>query len=168
MSVLVAYIGASTSTVEVARQVADRLVKAGFPAVVRPLEQVQSLRPYQAVVLGSDVREQSFPPELSQLSSSFYDALAALPAWLFSTGNSGVSVPAALRIREYRHFAGSFPRDRTSALGELFLKVCGAASSDYRDWREINDWAGNIARELQHIDHIKERRRLHLSVRGRP
>ncbi|HYP76798.1 MAG TPA: flavodoxin domain-containing protein [Polyangiaceae bacterium] len=168
MSVLIAYAGASASTVEIARQLADRLVKAGFTALVRPIEQVESVRPYRAVLLGSELREQALLPELGQFLSRFSAPLSALPVWSFSNAELGAPIPTFHRVREHRHFSGSFQRSGTRRLGDLFLKICGGSSGDHRDWRQVNAWAADITRELQHIDHLKERRRLHLSVRGRP
>jgi len=192
VTVLVAYASARASTAGIALQIADRLLKSGFATIARPVAQVHDLKPYQAVVLGSAVHDQAWLPEAANFLHEHEHELAKLPVWLFSTCSVGDSssffspkisalirrsrhectavadARAAIHFRDHRHFAGAFERGSWSLLGDLFLKVCGAAPGDHRDWRDINEWAAGIARELQGIDRIKERRRLHVSVRGRP
>jgi menaquinone-dependent protoporphyrinogen oxidase len=192
MSVLIAYAGAEWSTAEIAQQIADRLMKAGVAAVVRSVNQIERIHLHQAVVLGSAVHDQEWLPEAAEFLGRFSGELPKLPLWLFSTGPANESVGVfgskvaalvertllhgaavagthdAIHFRDHQHFAGGFERGVWRSLGDLFLKICGGSSDDHRDWRDVNAWAADIARELQRIDHIKERRRLHLSVRGRP
>jgi len=192
MTILVAYASLHASTAEIARQIADRLMKSGFAAVARPVNQVDSLQPYQAVVLGSAVHNQAWLPEAADFLTKFANELTKRPVWLFSTCSVGetssffgpkltalirrarhesaavASARDAIHFRDHHYFAGAFERGGWSLLGDLFLKVCGGSPGDHRDWRDINEWAAGIARELQGVDRIKERRRLHVSVRGRP
>ncbi len=186
MTVLVAYASAHSSASRIAQQIADRLLKSGFAAAARPVGDIVSLQPYRAVVLGSHVRQQVWLPEAAEFLHRFVGQFAKLPVWLFSSGSSDetspkgairrtghesqalTGAPAAIRFRDQRHFAGAFERAGSNPFFDLFSKVCGGSPADKRDWREINEWAASIARELQGIDHVKERRRLHLSVRGKP
>jgi menaquinone-dependent protoporphyrinogen oxidase len=192
MTILVAYASLHASTAEIARQIADRLMKAGFAAVARPANQVDNLQPYQAVVLGSAVQDQAWLPEAAHFLTQFASELTKRPVWLFSTCAVGettgllgpiVTAPVprtrhesaavaaardSVHFRDHHYFAGAFERGGWSLLGDLFFKVCGGSPGDDRDWRDINEWAARIAQELQGADRIKERRRLHVSVRGRP
>lgn len=192
MTVLVAYASAHASTAGIAQQIADRLLKSGFAAVARPVTQINDLQPYQAVVLGSAIHNQAWLPEAADFLSKHAGELVKLPVWLFSACSVGetssffgphvtaqirrkrhecaavADARAAIHFRDHRHFAGAFARGNWSLLGDLFLKICGASPGDHRDWHDINEWADGIARELQGIDRVRERRRLHLSVRGRP
>ncbi|HEY0468246.1 MAG TPA: flavodoxin domain-containing protein [Polyangiaceae bacterium] len=192
MTVLVAYASVHASTAEIARQIADRLLKSGLAAVARSVNQVESLQPYQAVVLGSAVHNQAWLPEAASFLTRFETELAKRPVWLFSACSVGETSsffgpkltglirrtrPELARVagardtihfRDHHYFAGAFERGGWSVFGDLFLRVCGGSPGDHRDWHDVNDWAGRIARELQGVDHVKERRRLHLSVRGRP
>ncbi|HET7545523.1 MAG TPA: flavodoxin domain-containing protein [Polyangiaceae bacterium] len=189
MNVLVAYAGLPASA-EIAQQIADRLRKSGHTAAVRPIEQVARLEPYQAVVLGSTLRDEAWPPEACEFSSKFASSLAKVPLWLFTActlaetehdsdsgltrrplgeratlGNAGT----VSQFREHRTFFwGPLARGRRGALFELLLQVCGGSAEDPREYRDVNDWTAKIARELHTIDNVRERRRLHLSVRGRP
>jgi menaquinone-dependent protoporphyrinogen oxidase len=191
LTVLVAYASAHGSTAEVAQQLADRLLKSGLGAVARPVGQIENLRPYQSVVIGSAVHNQAWLPEAAAFLHRFGGELAKRPVWLFSTYSVGetssffgpkvaapvrrsrheseavASARGLIHVRDHRHFAGVFQRGGWSPLGDLFVRVCGGLPADHRDWRDINDWAAGIARELQTIDHVRERRRLHVSVRGR-
>jgi menaquinone-dependent protoporphyrinogen oxidase len=192
MSVLIAYVGVEWSTAEIAQQIADRLLKAGVAAVVRSVNQIERIDSHQAVVLGSAIQDQEWLPEAAEFLGRFSGELPKLPLWLFSTGSvnesggllgskaaallertlpHGAAVAGtrdAIQVRDHRHFAGGFERGVWSSLGDLFLKICGGSPNGDRDWCDVNAWAADIARELQRIDRVKERRRLHLSVRGRP
>ncbi|HKO50113.1 MAG TPA: flavodoxin domain-containing protein [Polyangiaceae bacterium] len=191
MNVLVAYAGAHDSAAGVAEQIADRLLKSGFAATARPVGRVDSLQSYRAVVLGSPIHHRAWLAEATDFLDGFAGELTKLPVWLFSTGSVGdasfvgpqptklirsarqghgdvTSARDSIHFRDHRSFASRLERAAWSVLGDLFLKVCGAVPGDYRDWHEINEWAAGIARELQVIDHVKERRRLHVSVRGKP
>lgn len=192
MSVLVTYASSQSSTAEIADQIADRLLKSGVATVVRPVNQVASLQLHRAVILGSTLHDREWLPEATEFLRRFSGELAKLPIWLFSTGSlnqpnqpfgrkiaavvdrsrhqsAGVSSARdATNVRGHRHFAGVFEQGGWSVLADLFSKVCGGSRADRRDWRNVNEWAAGIARELQSSDRIKERRRLHLSVRGRP
>jgi len=186
MSVLIAYASARPSTTEIAEQIADRLVKSGFAVVVRPAEQVESIESYRLVVLGSDAYNRKRLLEASNFLSRFAEELARISLLMFSTGRDaetssfgrqfaalvddkpGERASDSTHLLAHRHFAGTFERRDWSLLRDLFFKVCGRTPGDLRDWRDVNAWAADIARELQRVDHLKERRRLHLSVRGRP
>jgi menaquinone-dependent protoporphyrinogen oxidase len=164
-SVLVAYADGH-STAEIAEQIADRLMKSGLAAVVRPASQIDNLQAHRAVVLGSAVHDHGWPPEAAEFLHRFAEELARLPLWLFSTGSDkGHNALVGLKRR---HFTGVFERGGWPLLGDLFSRVCGGPASDRRDWREVNEWSAGIAREMQTLDRSKERRRLHLSVRGKP
>ena len=189
MSVLVSYASAHSSTVEIAQQIADRLLKAGVAAVVRPVASITSIHQYRAVVLGSTLVGHEWLTDATTFLQAFADELQRVPVWLFSSaevaeGDSPGSPPHVLvplqdsaavahgrrliRIRDHRQFASTCGRPSWSELRDLFLKICGGSVEARADLREINDWVHGIARELQAIDHARERRRLHLSVRGRP
>jgi len=190
MPVLIVHTTARESSVEIAQQIADRLVKSGFAVSVHPIRKVESIQSAQPVVLGNAVYEREWLPEAFEFIRKFSVELARSPVWLFSDGpkggssssprvvslvahdsNSRAGIAAAcdtIHARDHRYFSGEFQRHTGSRLGDLFSKVCGGAPADRRDWREINEFAAEIARELQRFDHLKERRRLHLSVRGRP
>jgi menaquinone-dependent protoporphyrinogen oxidase len=186
VNILVAYAGLPASA-EIAQQIADRLRKAGLAAAARPVDQVDGIDAYQAVVVGSSVRDQAWLPEASAFLSRFASRLAKVPVWLFSAyaisdvgqnlrpglirarppeGAALTEGQTAIHFRGHRSFAGA--RGRGGTFFDLLLRVCGGSLNSPREFRDINDWAARIARELHVIDYAKERRRLHLSVRGRP
>ena len=188
MNVLVAYAGVPASAA-IAQQIADRLRKAGLPAAVRAIEQVDRLEPYRAVVLGSALRDRAWLPEASAFLSKFASGLAKVPVWLFSAHTlaepsrdfdsrlirdprtdsaAAMDARAVIQFRDHRCLASALARGRWDTLFGLLLQVCGGSSCVPREDRDINDWTAKIARELHIIEHARERRRLHLSVRGRP
>ena len=191
LTVLVAYANTHASTAEIAQQIADRLRKSGFRGALRPVDRIDSLQPYRAVVIGSALHNQDWLPDAAEFLSKFAGELSTRPVWLFSSCPSDdtssslgtteaapiaserpesaavVHARKAIRIRDHRQFVGDFERGGWESLGDLFSKVCGGLPADPRDFRDINEWASGIARELQAIDGKRERRRLHMSVRGR-
>jgi menaquinone-dependent protoporphyrinogen oxidase len=189
VSVLIAYASALPSTAETAQRIADRLLKSGVAAIVRPIDRVASIRQHRAVVVGCALRAQEWLPEATAFLHGFRDELRKVPVWLFSTVESTEFdwrarqlLPAArlqessavayargaMQIRDHRQFACTHTRAKWTHLRQLFWKVCGGSAEDPEGDREVDEWATGIARQLQAIDHAQERRRLHLSVRGRP
>jgi menaquinone-dependent protoporphyrinogen oxidase len=186
VSVLIAYASALPSTAETAQRIADRLLKSGVAAIVRPIDRVTSIQQHQAVLVGSALQAQDWVPEAADFLRGFCDELLRVPVWLFSTIESAefdprVSASARLqesstvvyareviRIRDHHSFACAGARGRWSQLRDVFWKVCGGSPEEDRAGRDVDDWANGIARQLQALDHAQERRRLHLSVRGRP
>jgi menaquinone-dependent protoporphyrinogen oxidase len=191
MSVLIAYASLNSAAAEIAEQIADRLLKAGFASVLRPADQVENLQQHQLIVLGSTVQGHDWQPEAADFLLRFSDELAKLPVWLFSCsasqhiGSVGWRTAApvdsaphesaavarardAVQFRDHCHFSSAFSQPRPSEMEKLFWQICNRAPSDCCDTRLVNAWAARIARELHALDHDRERRRLHLSVRGKP
>jgi len=190
MTVLVAYACAHESTTEIARQLADRFGKSGFAAVARPVSTITSIQNYHAVVLGSALRDHAWQPEATEFLARFAGESSRRPVWLFSTCSvaddgrffESTATTAAHRhevataagshdpipLRDYHHFPGGYEPRRWSFIADLWSKLCGGFSVDQRDWHDVNEWADSIVRQLLIADRVKERRRLRISVRGRP
>jgi menaquinone-dependent protoporphyrinogen oxidase len=86
--VLVAYATGHGSTKGVAERIATRLAEAGAQVDARPVDDVDDLAGYDAVVLGSGVYNQSWIPSATEFLRANSAALAARPVWLFSVGCS--------------------------------------------------------------------------------
>ena len=171
--VLVAYATGHGSTRGVAERIATRLAKAGAQADARPVDDVDDLAGYDAVVLGSGVYNQSSIPGAtgflranSARLNSTTGALAARPVWLFSVGAFGDThrgigklmrrepreigeFQDAIHPREYRVFAGAIQRHQWPLPSRLFFHAFGGRFGDNRDWPEIEGWAISIARTLK-------------------
>jgi menaquinone-dependent protoporphyrinogen oxidase len=62
MKVLVGYASAYGSTKGIAKQIGDRLTKAGLQVDVRPIDEIDAIEPYAAVVLGSAIHNMNWLP----------------------------------------------------------------------------------------------------------
>lgn len=192
VTILVGYASAHGSARGIAQQIGDRLMKAGFRVAARPLAEVETVTQYEALVLGSAIHDQAWLPQGSEFLTRHASELAKRPVWLFSVSSvsdtQSVFEPTITRLtrrlhhetraaaaacrviepRDHRQFEGVIERGDWGRAGDLFLKLCGGYPGDRRDFRDVDDWAHDIARELQTRDHAQERRRLHLMVRGKP
>lgn len=166
MNVLVAYATRLGSTKAIAERIAGRLEAHRLAVVVRPVEAVDTLTPYDAVVIGSAVYGGQWLIEATDFVSDLEAALSARPTWLFSSGPVGrmaasaepvrpaevLEISAEVRAKGHRTFAGALDRRTVdgSDLGfaDRFLAKHFVAESDYRDWDEIDTWADGIAGDL--------------------
>jgi menaquinone-dependent protoporphyrinogen oxidase len=164
--VLVAYATGHGSTRVVAERIGTRLAEAGTQVDVRPVDDVDDLAGYDAVVLGSGVYNQSWIPSATEFLRANSAALAARPVWLFSVGSFGDThrgigklmrrepreigeFQDAVHPREYRVFAGVIQRHQWPLRSRLFFHAFGGRFGDNRDWPEIEGWAKSIARTLK-------------------
>jgi menaquinone-dependent protoporphyrinogen oxidase len=168
MRVLVGYASAHGSTAQIARRIAEVLEREGLTVELLSLRQVQGLRGYDGVVLGSAIHNQTWMPEGCEFVRLHADALVVRPVWLFSVGMSGGLprwIRGAARSGQNRRLADAL-RDMVRPRGHLLLsgvaapeqfppwvgtlfRVSGAHFGDYRDWATIEAWATDIARELK-------------------
>jgi menaquinone-dependent protoporphyrinogen oxidase len=88
--------------------------------------------------------------------------LAAIPVWLFSSGPLGPKAdlvpgeePADIAklvkltgAREHRMFSGRLDRQQLGFAEKAVGKAVHAPEGDYRDWRAIDGFAGEIAAQL--------------------
>jgi menaquinone-dependent protoporphyrinogen oxidase len=166
MNVLVAYATRLGSTEAIAERIAGRLEAHRLAVVVRPVDAVDTLTPYDAVVIGSAVYAGRWLTEATEFVGDLEAALSARPTWLFSSGPVGdmaasaepvrpaevLEISAALHAKGHRTFGGALDRRAVdgSDLGfaDRFLAKHFVAEGDYRDWDEIDAWADEIASDL--------------------
>ncbi len=172
MTVLVAYASRHGSTGQIAERIAARLVEHGVEAEARSLDGSIDPGRYGAVVLGSAVYFGRWMIEAIEFVHDQADSLAGRPVWLFSSGPLGaertddqgrdlreVSRPEdageldeLLHPLEHRVFFGSLDRGGLG-VGEWVVSAIPAggdvlAEGDFRDWAEVDAWAGSIARAI--------------------
>jgi menaquinone-dependent protoporphyrinogen oxidase len=161
MTVLVTAAGKHGATVEIAERVAEVLADRGLEVDLREPREVESVTGYDAVVLGSAVYVGRWVEDARAFVSRHGGELAARPTWLFSSGPIGDppkpagekavdvrEVVEAVRPREHKVLAGRIDRGALSLAERVVVKAVGAAPGDYRDWAEIDAWAGTIAAEV--------------------
>lgn len=167
MQVLVAYASEHGSTREIAERVAAVLEDHGLEVTTSPVDWVERLNDFEAVVVGSAVHNLHWLPQARELLDRHEKELQARRVWLFSVG-----MPAALRwplrgvagrreeaalaeelsgvaARDHRLFSGAYHRvQNDSFVGRVLFDVVAGRYGDYRDWPDIDAWAHGIAHAL--------------------
>ena len=163
--VLVAFASRHGATRGVAERIAARLHDGGLAVIVNRVEDIQEIPPSCAVVLGSPVYDQRWPPEFDTFVDRHLEALAGRRVWLFSVGTfgDGRRVIGPLMRREprniaeareavgpvdYRVFAGVILRHQWPLPSRMLFHAFGGRLGDNRDWAAIDEWADGIAQAL--------------------
>ena len=161
MSILVAYASKHGSTQGIAERIAEQLRQLGKQAEARPVEAVEDLGGYEALVIGSAVYYGSWLKEATEWVHRNRAVLAKLPVWLFSSGPLGTEVSDAeqqpkemaefretIAPRDQRIFFGALDPSRLSFAERMMVKAVRAPAGDFRDWEAVEAWAASIARDL--------------------
>ena len=165
--VLVAYASMHGSTGEVAEAIGKLLCGQGAAVDVRLVKNVNSLTPYNAVVVGSAVRSDKWLTEAIQFVETNRKALSRMPVAYFLTCLT-LTRPSEENSRRARSFMepvlDAVPEVKPVNMG-LFAGVLdyskysfgiravmkykmgskGVKEGDYRDWDAIQSWAGKAA-----------------------
>jgi menaquinone-dependent protoporphyrinogen oxidase len=165
-AVLVVYASRHGATRGVASRIATGLGELGLRVDLRHVDDAGSPRDYDAVVFGSPVYDQSWPPEAEAFAHRHLGALADRPTWVFSVGTFGdtkrligrlmtrepkgiTELRSAIDPRDYRVFAGVIERHQWPLWSRLFFHAFGGRLGDNRDWPEIDAWALSIIETLR-------------------
>lgn len=166
MRVLVAYASEYGSTREIAERIAAVLEDHHLEVATAPVDWVERLDGYDAVVLGSAVHNTHWLERARDFALLHEKELQARRVWLFSVG-----MPAALRwplrglaareesalaeelggvaARDHRLFSGAFERSQNDSLvGRALFGLVAGHYGDMRDWPAIDAWAHGIAHAL--------------------
>lgn len=165
---LVTYASKHESTAEIAKAIGEVLQQIGTTTRVdvMPVEYVEDVTPYDAVVVGSAVYAGQWQPKAVEFLKKYEADLAERPVWVFSSGPTGEGdpkemlegweLPKALepmieRIEPHDVvvFHGSLDPAKLNFLERLVVRGVKAPTGDFRDWDVIRGWAYNIARALQ-------------------
>ncbi len=164
--ILVAYATKYGATEQIAVKIGDVLRQTGFKADVLPVDQVETLTTYQAVVLGSAVYTGQWRKEAVAFLENNEKRLAAIPVWFFSSGPPGQGDPVQLmkgwrfpeaqqpiadriRPRDITFFHGVLDMKKLNLGEKLIVKGFKAPLGDFRDWENITHWAASIAEAVK-------------------
>ncbi|NLE94506.1 MAG: flavodoxin [Dehalococcoidia bacterium] len=156
--VLVAYSSKHGSTAELARSIALTLSRAGMDVDVLPAADVQDVRRYRVVILGSAVYGGRWRAEAVSFFDRFSMQLFGRDVWLFQSGPLGNSAQAILRslplnvgvyaeylrVKGWASFGGKLDGTAGGPVAR-FLARAGFAG-DYRDFAAVRLWAEDVAR----------------------
>lgn len=166
-NILVTYASKYGATKEIAQKIGEVLRQAGLQVDVLPVDGVQDLSSYNAVILGSAVYVGRWQKEAAEFLRSNEKTLTSQPVWIFSSGPTGEGdavelvegqrLPAALqpivdRIqpRDIAVFHGYINHDRINFIEKWAIKsLVKKPFGDFRDWGAITAWAITIAKTLK-------------------
>lgn len=163
MTVLVAYSSKRGSTAEIAETVAATLRREGLGVCLKPVEAVDSLDRFDAVVLGSAVYMKRWRGDAKHFLKKHRKALRQKPFWVFSSGPVGdpandnpewMEPPKlAEKVEEmggraHVVFGGCVPAEPKGFMERAMAEGVPKQYRDRRDWDEIRTWAHQIAAEL--------------------
>lgn len=148
------------ATAEIADAIAAELAASGATVTRLDPEDIDSVEPYGAVVLGSAVYAGRWQKDARVLVERFADDLAVRKVWLFSSGPIGnppmpdtepvdvAEVMASCAATEHRVFAGSMQQSKLSFGERAIVAALRAEYGDFRDWDDVRAWARSIATRL--------------------
>jgi menaquinone-dependent protoporphyrinogen oxidase len=174
VNVLVAYATRHGATAGIAGQTATTLREEGVHAQALAVEEVTGLDEYDAVVLGGAAYMFHWLKAARKFAHQHQAALQQRPVWLFSSGplgtdkvdDEGHDVRVAARPKEFDEltallkprgeavfFGAHDPEAKPIGLGERITRMMPAAhaalpSGDFRDWKQIDAWARQVAQQL--------------------
>lgn len=171
MNILVAYATRHGATAGIAERIAATLRAVDLPAEARPVDEVDDITPYDAVLIGGATYMFHWLKDATTFARRHREELREKPVWLFSSGplgtdlvdEQGRDVLMAARPKEFDEltdllqsrgeqvFFGAWDPDAPPVgLGERMLRHMPAAkdalpAGDFRDWAAIDAWATKIA-----------------------
>jgi menaquinone-dependent protoporphyrinogen oxidase len=160
MDVLVSAASKHGATREIAEAIAETLRTTGLRVDLVDPDEVESVEPYDAVVLGSGIYAGRWLEPARRLTERQHAELKARPVWLFSSGpigeplapseepQDGARLVRELGAREHRVFAGRLNPDDLGWVERTITGMLKAPEGDFRDWDDIRGWAAEIAAAL--------------------
>ncbi len=177
MRVLVTYASRCGATQGIAERIAAALSQQGLEATVEDARKAGDPAGYDAAVIGSAAYFFHWMKPAAKFVQRHTGALAQRPVWLFSSGPLGTKTHndqgqemctvlepkeisgfrQSIKPREHRVFFGALEAKKLGFFFGLLLKMPANKDNaifpqgDFRNWAEIDAWAGSIAEELKTV-----------------
>jgi menaquinone-dependent protoporphyrinogen oxidase len=160
MKVLVSAASKHGATAEIGDRLGATLSDRGFDVTVATPEGARPEEGFDAVVLGSAVYAGHWLKEAKALVERVAACDPVPPTWLFSSGPLGdppkpdeepvdvAQVVAVLPPVDHRLFSGKIDKSQLGFGEKAIMVAVRAPEGDFRDWDEIDAWAGEIASAL--------------------
>jgi menaquinone-dependent protoporphyrinogen oxidase len=160
--ILVAYATRGETTSDVADAIGLILTQLKETVDVRPVQEVESLTPYKAVILGSAIRNGRWLPEAAQFLEENRKTLAQTPIALFTVCMTMRDDTPEHRMETLHYvepllrslpeiqpvhiglFAGALDRKSLSWIMRLASMGAGLPQGDYRNWTAIRLWTNEV------------------------
>jgi menaquinone-dependent protoporphyrinogen oxidase len=161
VNILISVASRYGSTNEIAAVIGQELRGAGHTVDIYSPDDVRSLEPYDAMIVGSAVYAGNWLPVARDFVHQHRARLAQVPVWLFSSGPLGddpqpkgdpdqiPELMAAIGAREHTVFVGKLDKGNLGLGERLVSRIVGAPEGDFRDWDAIRNWARSIALALK-------------------
>jgi menaquinone-dependent protoporphyrinogen oxidase len=160
--ICVGYATRAGSTREVADSIGKTLAETGVQVDVRPIKEIKSIEGYDAIVLGTAIRAGQLMPEVVKFAKVHKAALGKVPVAVFvvcltmkdDTPENRKIVSGYLDpLQKEISFAatGLFAGKMDYSTLNFFLKfivkkMVKAPEGDFRDWKKVRAWAGELFR----------------------
>jgi menaquinone-dependent protoporphyrinogen oxidase len=161
MTVLVAFASKHGATEEIARSIGEVLDAQGLTVEVKRMEEVDTVLPYDAFVLGSAIYMGNWLRDARSFVDDHAEALALRPTWLFSSGPIGsppdpaasdsFAIPdlvSTTHARGHQLFGGKLDKAELGLAERALAGALRVPAGDYRQWAVVAAWATAIARTL--------------------
>lgn len=157
--ILIAFASKYGSTREVAHAIEQRLYEKGASVEVWPVESVNSLDGYSAVIMGSAIRFGQWLPEALNFVKKFKAPLNRMPTAIFSVHMLALDDSETSRKQRQSYtepvrkiltpeaeifFAGKIEPERLSFIERLMARAVHAPAGDLLDWQVVRDWADEL------------------------
>jgi menaquinone-dependent protoporphyrinogen oxidase len=161
MTVLVAFASKHGATEEIARSIGEVLDAQGLNVEVKRMEEVDTVLPYDAFVLGSAIYMGNWLHEARSFVDDHREVLALRPTWLFSSGPIGtppdetksepLGIPKLVSTTQasgHQLFGGKLDKAELGLAERALAGALRVPAGDYREWAVVAAWATAIARTL--------------------
>jgi menaquinone-dependent protoporphyrinogen oxidase len=156
--VLVATATRHGATEELAQCIARTIAANGVAVDVRRIDEVASVRGYDALVLGSAVYMGKWLAAARRFVERHRDEIANRPTWLFSSGPvgdgngseefDGTALVTETRARDHHLFGGRLEKRLLTRRERAITRLLRIEDTDRREWDAAVAWATAIARSL--------------------
>jgi menaquinone-dependent protoporphyrinogen oxidase len=159
--VLVASASRHGATTEIAEAIGEILAAQGVDVDVKEMEDVDTVYPYDAYVLGSAVYIGSWLHSATRFIDEHWELVATRPTWLFSSGPIGkpphpaaadsfdpADLVARVRARDHHLFGGKLDKHGLALRERAVAGALRVPEGDFREWEAVTAWATAIARSL--------------------
>ena len=161
MKVLVAVASKHGATTEIGQVIEASVRSSGLDVELKRIEDVATLSPYGAAVLGSGVYSGHWMRHAREFVEVHEGELKQLPTWLFSSGPVGdppkplenpaevADIVKRIDARGHRLFPGRIEGSDLGISEKALIALVRAPDGDFRPWSEIAAWAESIASQLK-------------------
>jgi menaquinone-dependent protoporphyrinogen oxidase len=160
MKVLVAVGSKYGATREIAQAIAEILRDFGCDAECFDAKDVETLKPYDAFVIGSAIYGGFWRRDASELVHGNIETLRSKPVWLFSSGpvglpprpaettGEGETLTETIGAKSHQAFSGCLNAERINFGERAIVRGLKASVGDYREWGQVKNWAREIGAQL--------------------